>query len=150
MLRLADSLIAPVPTAPEPVLAMIHARDAAAAVVALTRSAPPAALYELCDGVLPGHPWREILRLAGTRPPRVLPVPDRAIRTAAAMGELWATLRGHPAMFSRGKAEEILHRDWRPDPALQPPPELWTPRIALVDGMADTRAWWLASPGAHS
>jgi nucleoside-diphosphate-sugar epimerase len=146
VLRLAQQRIAPVPRAPEPRLAMIHASDAAAAVVALCASGPPGALYELCDGVLAGHPWREIVRLAGTRLPWFLPVPDRVVRAAGKASEIWATLRGRPSVFSRGKAAEILHRDWRPDPAMQPPPALWTPQIGLEQGLRETVAWWREQP----
>lgn len=145
LLRLASRRLAPVPSAPEPVVAMIHACDVAAALVALCREGPTDALYELSDACVQGHRWREVVRVAGRalgREPAFVPIPDRLLEAAALASDAWAALTGSPALFGRGKAREILHRDWGSDSVLQPPAELWSPRITLREGMADTVAWW--------
>ncbi len=145
LLRMAAGRWAPAVRAPEPRIAMIHARDAAAAVVALTQAGPRGALYEITDERPDGYAWSELLGAMGAalgRAPRLLPVPDGVIRAAAAAHGGLAALAGRAAMFGPGKAREILHRDWSSDPARQPPPALWSPRIGLAAGLAETVAWW--------
>ena len=147
LLQLANGRIVPVPAAPEPRLAMVHARDVASAVAAFCASGCEGRTYEICDGSPDGHAWRTILRLAGIpgRAPRFVALPDRLFGLAGAGADGWSALTGRPSLFGRGKAREMLHRDWRPDPALRPPPSLWTPRIGLADGMRETLAWWRPS-----
>jgi nucleoside-diphosphate-sugar epimerase len=153
LLRLARAPVVPVPLAPEPRLAMVHAADAAAAVAALCREdAPSAALFEITDGRHEGHPWREILRLVAglagrERPPRFLPVPDAALLAAGAAADAWAAATGRASLFGRGKAREFLHRDWGSAPERQPPPAVWAPRVELESGLRETLAWWCANAG---
>ncbi len=146
LLRLARRRLVPVPSAPEPVIAMLHASDAATAIVACCADLPPGRLYEVSDGCLAGHPWREVVRAAAPgRPPRFVPVPDLALLGAGLAADGWARAGGRAGVFGLGKAREILYRDWRPDAGLRPPDGLWRPRIGLVAGLADTVAWWAGS-----
>ena len=69
-------------------------------------------------------------------------VPDPLLRAAGAVTDGLAGLSGRPAIFGRGKASEILHRDWAPDPAMRMPDAVWTPQITLEAGIAETAAWW--------
>lgn len=144
LLQLANGRIVPVPAQPEPRLAMVHARDVAAAVAAFCAADGLGQTYEICDASPDGHAWRDILRLASIpgRPSRFMALPDRLFGLAGAGADGWSALTGRPSLFGRGKAREILHRDWRPDPALRPPPGLWTPQIGLADGLRETLAWW--------
>ena len=144
LLRLARRRLVPVPAAPEPVIAMLHASDAAAAIVACCTDAPPGRVYEICDGRLAGHPWREIVRAAAPagRPPRFVALPDLALLGAGLAADGWARATGRAGVFGLGKAREILHRDWRPDATLRLPDGPWRPRIELVEGLAGTVAWW--------
>jgi nucleoside-diphosphate-sugar epimerase len=138
LLRLARGYLVPVPTPPEPRLAMVHARDAAAAIAAFCDAGPSGGTYELCDAAAGGHAWRDIVAAARAHgAPRFVPVPDGAVLAAGAGADAWAALTGRPSLFGRGKAREILHRDWRPDPALRPPPHLWAPEIPLAQGLQD-------------
>ena len=151
LLRMAGRRLVPVPAAPEPVIAMVHARDAAAAIVACCADVPAGRLFEITDARRGGHPWREIVRLAAgasrTAAPRFVAVPDRALLGAGALADGWARMTGRPGMFGLGKAREILHRDWRPDPALLLPATSWQPRIGLGEGLAETVRWWRERPG---
>lgn len=152
LLRLARAPVVPVPRAPEPRLAMVHAADAAAAVAALCREgAPSAARFEITDGRREGHGWRDILRLAaevaGGGPPRFVPVPDGAVLAAGAAADAWAAATGRASLFGRGKAREFLHRDWGSAPERQPPPAVWAPRIGLESGLRETLDWWRARGG---
>ena len=152
LLRLARGPIAPVPRGPEPRIAMVHAADAAAAVVALCREGAPAGeRFEITDARHEGYGWRELLRvlagLAGREPPRFVPVPDGAMLAAGALADAWAAATGRASLFGRGKAREILHRDWGSAPERQPPPAIWTPRVDLESGLRETLDWWRAGGG---
>ncbi len=152
VLRLARSRVVPIPRAPEPRLAMIHVRDAAAAVLALCAPGPARLTYEIYDGITGGHAWRDIVRAAADKPghtPSFLPIPDAIITTAGRAADVWARFTGSPAIFGLGKAREILHRDWHTDAALLPPADLWTPTIGLTEGMRETVAWWRAQGGPY-
>ena len=146
LLRLANGRIVPVPAAPEPRLAMVHARDVAGAVVVLCSGGGQGQTYEICDANPDGHAWRDILRLARVsgRVPRFTALPDGLFLLAGAGADGWSGLTGRASLFGHGKAREILHRDWRPDPALRPPFALWAPRIGLAEGMRETVTWWRA------
>jgi hypothetical protein len=80
--------------------------------------------------------------LTGRGPPRFLPVPDGAMLAAGAAADAWAAATGRASLFGRGKAREILHRDWSSSAERQPPPALWTPRIGLEAGFGETLDWW--------
>ena len=153
LLRLARAPVAPVPRAPEPRIAMVHAADAAAAVAALCREGGPAgARFEVADARHAGYGWRELLqtlaRLMGRGgPPRFLPVPDGAMLSAGAAADAWAAATGRASLFGRGKAREILHRDWGSAPDRQPPAAVWTPRIDLESGLRETLDWWRGGGG---
>jgi nucleoside-diphosphate-sugar epimerase len=143
--RLAGGAVIPVPRGPEPRLGLVHARDVAAAILALCATGPAMAAFEVTDAVTEGHPWRDILgrvaRLLG-REPRFLPLPDAAFLAAGSAADGWARLTGRPSLFGRGKARELLHRDWGSSPARQLPAAVWAPRIGLAEGMAETLGWW--------
>lgn len=147
LIRMARAPVAPVPRAPEPRIAMVHAADAAAAVAALCRdSAPAGARYEVTDARCGGYAWRELLQvirnLDGRGPPRFATVPDAAMLAAGAAADAWSAVTGRTSLFGLGKAREILHRDWSSAPERQPPPALWTPRIGLESGLRETLDWW--------
>jgi 2-alkyl-3-oxoalkanoate reductase len=151
LLRLARAPLVPVPSAPEPLLAMVHAADVADAVAAMCRDgAPHGARFEITDARHAGYGWRELLAVLGGlvgrgSPPRFVPVPDSAILAAGAAADVWATFTGRASLFGRGKAREFLHRAWGSAPERQPPPSVWTPRIGLQAGLRDTLEWWRAS-----
>ncbi len=150
LFRLARGRIAPRPACPEPRIAMIHARDAASAIVALCEPGPSHVTFEICDGRADGYGWRELLREAGTalgRVPRCIPVPDPLLRAVGLANDAGAQLSGRAAMLGRGKAAEILHRDWTSDPSAQLPRALWRPLLDLPAGLKDTVAWWRQQPG---
>jgi nucleoside-diphosphate-sugar epimerase len=149
LLRLARAPLAPVPHAPEPQIALVHAADAAAAVAAMCRERGPVrARFEITDARHAGYDWRELLRtlreLTGLGPPRFLPVPDGAVLAAGAAADAWAALTGRASLFGRGKAREFLHRSWGSAPEQQPSPALWMPRVGLESGLRETLDWWRA------
>jgi nucleoside-diphosphate-sugar epimerase len=146
ILRLAGSWFSPAVTAPEPRIAMLHARDAAAAVLAMAQPEATPGCYEMSDARRDGYGWRELLRVIGDalgRHPFIVPVPDTVLLAAGAANDGLAALVGRPAIFGRGKVREILHRDWGVVPERQIASALWQPRINLETGMRETTAWWL-------
>lgn len=145
MLKLAAGRVAPAIRAPEPRIAMIHVRDAAAAVCALAATPLRHQTYEVADARTDGYGWRELLARIGAAlgtAPYPLPLPDAALLAAGYLSDRLAELRGHAAIFGVGKAREILHRDWSIDPGRQIPAAIWRPAIDLDTGMAETVAWW--------
>ena len=128
---------------------MVHAADLAAAVVALCEENAAVAAgscFEITDARHAGYGWRELLHAvagaAGLGPPRMVPMPDAVLLAAGGAAEAWAALTGRASLFGRGKAREILHRNWGSAPERQPPSALWTPRIELGSGLRETVAWW--------
>ena len=151
--RMARGWVTPVPGKPEPRIAMIHARDAAAAIVALSLGGPSHATFEISDERIDGYGWTELLRHTGAmlgRVPYVVPVPDLLIRAAGAASDAIGILAGRPSVFGWGKAHEILHRDWVSDLNSQPPRTLWRPTIDLRTGLQETVAWWRTNPDRGS
>jgi len=127
---------------------MIHARDAAMAVAALAAGGPSHATFEISDERLEGYGWAELLTTVGTaigHRPRMIQVPDLLLRAAGAANDGLATLTGKPAIFGRGKAREILHRDWSSDRMMRLPESFWAPTITLRSGIADTVGWWTSA-----
>ena len=126
-------------------LALIHAADAAAQIVALAGRRPSGALYALADARPEGYGWREIVRTAAEalgRAPRMAPVPAAAILAAGAAGSLIGRL-GPAQIFTLGKARETLHGDWSVRPG-ELAPHLPAPRFDLPTGFADAVAWYRA------
>ncbi|WP_458096258.1 NAD-dependent epimerase/dehydratase family protein [Roseomonas sp. WA12] len=143
--RTVSGPIVPVPRAPEPRIGFVHAADVASAVLALCRAGPLGTAFEVTDERHDGYGWREILHLVGgllKREPRLVTVPDGVIRAAGAAADSWAAVTGHPALLGRGKAREILHRNWASSPERQLPRPIWAPRIPILAGMQETVAWW--------
>lgn len=144
MLRLAGGRYAPAVMGREPRIAMVHARDAAAAVLAAAQPWVEPGCYEVADERHDGYGWRELLRVMGDaqgRRPLAIPVPDAALLAAGAASDALASLLGRPAIFGRGKAREILHRDWSVAPGRLMPASAWRPEVTLAAGMRETVAW---------
>ena len=148
LLQVAAARIVPVPMAPEPRLAMLHVSDAAAAIAAFCdpQDKPDPGgtrIHEVHDGAQQGHAWRDIVRAASGNPrPLFLPLPDAAFALSGAVADTWSKLTRKPLLYGSGKAREFLQRDWRPDPSLAIPPEIWSPKISLEQGLAATRQFY--------
>ena len=87
-----------------------------------------------------GHAWRDVVRLVAPAA-RFVSVPDWLMLAAGGTSDAWSAVSRQPVLFGRGKAREILHRDWRPDPKLRVPAQIWAPCVGLADGLRDTLAW---------
>lgn len=124
--------------------ALIHAREAAAAIAALAKSWR-AGRYALADARPEGYAMRDLL-LAAARATggkaRIVQVPDQIFLAAGSAAGLWARLSGKPLIFGPGKAREMLHADWMVSAAELLPAEIFSPRLGLDAGFADTVAWY--------
>jgi uncharacterized protein YbjT (DUF2867 family) len=124
---------------------LIHAADLAALLVALvdTPNFPAGALYEVAGGAPSGMSHRDLGRAIAAavgKPGAVtLSAPAWALRLAARGDRL---VRGAGAKLTPDRAAYMAHPDWVSDPALAPPPALWTARIDHSEGLAATARWY--------
>jgi nucleoside-diphosphate-sugar epimerase len=145
--RAASHRIFPLPGPRTGRLALIHAADAAGAIVSLCRHGPAGRIFELTDQHVEGYAWPEIIAALETalgRKISALPLPALVVRAAAMANMLAAKIGGQTPVFTMGKAREILHSDWGSSADRLPPPQLWQPTITLSDGFRDTVAWYRA------
>jgi len=126
-------------------IALIHASDAAAAIVTLAANGPSGAVLELADEHVEGYTWSEIISAAEAALSRRLiglEVPAPILRTVAALNLAAGWLMHRPPMLTPGKVREMLHADWGSTLDRQPARELWRPSIGLARGLRDTLSWY--------
>lgn len=141
----AAGRLIPLPAGPQARVCLIHAADAAAAIVALCRRGSPGGIYEVSDARSDGYDWRTIASEASRAVAgrgRVVRVPALALRAAGALAGAAATIRRKPAMLTTGKVREVLHPDWSSARERQPPPDVWRPIRDLPTGFAETADWY--------
>jgi nucleoside-diphosphate-sugar epimerase len=151
--RAASHKIFPLPGPRNGRLALIHAADAAGAIVSFSGHRTAGRIFELTDQRIEGYAWPEIIATLETALGTkilVVPVPALVVRAAAIGNMLAAKIGGQPAVFTTGKAREILHSDWGSTADRLPPSQLWQPKITLSEGFRDTVSWyrehkWLAA-----
>ncbi|MEO0361714.1 MAG: NAD-dependent epimerase/dehydratase family protein [Pseudomonadota bacterium] len=144
VLKLADGPVQIMLNAAEARVAMIDARDAAAALAAFVERPGRGEVHELTDARRDGYAWRELAETAARalgRRPRPLRLPPAILKAVGAVGERLAARSGSAEMLTHGKAREILHADWSGDPALAPPDDVWRPAIPLERGLAEMAVW---------
>ena len=145
--RAASHLIFPLPGPRKGRLALIHAADAASAIVSLCGHGPAGRVFELTDERIEGYAWPEIIAALETslgKKVLALPLPALVVRAAAAANTLAAKIGGQTPVFTTGKAREILHPNWGSSVDRLPPPRVWQPKITLNDGFRDTVSWYRA------
>jgi len=128
-------------------LTLIHVADLVRAVAALLAAGPAGACHEVTDARHDGYSWDELVRAAAAalgRRARPVRVPASVIRALGLVGDAVA-MGGMAGMLTSQKAREILHCDWRSDPASQPPASQWQPEITLDRGFAEAVAWYRAA-----
>jgi len=141
----ASHRLFPSPGRHEHRVALIHATDAAQAIVDLCRAPPSGHVFELTDRRVEGYSWQEIacaLETAIGAKALRLPLPSGAVRAVAAVNAVTAKLVGRTPILTPGKAREILHADWGSTAERLPPPHIWQPRIGLSDGFRETASWY--------
>ena len=143
--RTATHRVFPLPGPRAGRVALIHAADAAGAIASLGDHGPTGQIFELTDRRVEGYTWPEIIaavEAAMDTKVLTLPLPALIVRAAAVMNMIAARLGGRTAIFTLGKAREILHADWGSAADRLPPPDVWNPKIGLNDGFRDTVSWY--------
>ena len=147
LFRAAARRIVAVPGQAGARIAMIHVSDAARAVAALAAwpEATGGGVHALADGNPAGYAPRDILEHAaaalGNRP-RFVRLPEPAVRLAGVAASLLAGLRGRPALFSAGKAREMVYPCWGITERELLPRAVFLPGTDLRCGFDGTVAWY--------
>ncbi len=139
----ARSSVLPLPGDPRARVALAHVDDVCAVAALLAQQTIPGTWT--VGGARPeGYAWREIFETAGTvlgRRPSLLPIAPWLLRTAGAVSERVGRATGDPAIFTSGKARELLHRDWSVSPK-EEAPGAPPAQFDLVAGFAHSVAWY--------
>jgi len=125
-------------------LTLAHVDEVVGAIVNLAGRAGRPALVSVPGARAEGYGWAEILNTAANavgRRVRLVPTPSALVMAAGAASEALAALSGRTAIFTRGKAREILHPDWSITPADGLDAGAFA-SIALDEGFAQTIAWY--------
>lgn len=123
-------------------MSAIMVDDLAALLVILAERGGLRTVYEVDDGRAISHAdYAHAIGRAVGRRVLPLPLPAPLLRLGARLDRL---ARGPRAKLTPDRAVYMAHPDWAADPAKRPPPELWTPRIALNAGLAETVRWYRA------
>ena len=150
----AKSRVLPVLGGPKARLAVAHVDDVVAAIVHIATFDAGPVLLTVTGDRPEGYAWREILAAAaaaaGGGRATLMPVPSGVVKALGAVSEFLGLATGRPAIFTRGKAREILHPDWSVSEAERfaaGPPA----RFTLTAGFAQTVRWyrakgWLTTP----
>ena len=122
-------------------ISLIAVDDLARLLLALATQGAPRTIYEVDDGTT-GWTHAAYARAIGAAVGRrVLPVHLPAgLLALAARGD--RLMRGARAKLTADRVAYLRHPDWTIDPLKRPPPELWRPRIATAEGLADTARWY--------
>lgn len=123
-------------------VSMIHVGDLARLLLKLAESQPSRITYEPDDGRPNGWSHKELARALGEAVGRrnlALSVPAGMLRLGAVVDQL---VRRERAKLSPDRAAYFSHSDWVAARELQPPPDLWSPRIPTEQGLADTARWY--------
>lgn len=144
--KLGGGAFIPLPQRPAARFALIHAEDAAAALVARLEAGPSGRVEALSDNRPAGYAWREILEAAaasvGNDDPRFLPVPAWALKGVGAALGAAARIGLSSSIVNAGKIRELLHEDW----AVRDAERLHLPaqgaRYDLVAGFMHAASWY--------
>jgi nucleoside-diphosphate-sugar epimerase len=134
----------PLPGSDQARLALIHVSDAAAQIAALAASPTAAGVFALPGAKPEGYGWREVMATAARAVGRELPtasLPAFAVHGAGALGAALARFRGEAAIFTPGKARELLHLDWSVAPH-EAAPGAQDCIFDLERGFADAASWY--------
>ncbi len=131
-------------------IALIHVRDAAAAVAKLAIGPDRPGVYALADPRPSGYVMAEILSEAARamgkagawRGPRLIPIPAGIALAAGTASAWWGRLSAFPPIFTPGKARELLHPDWSVTPGEALPPAIYQSQIGISEGFRETVAWY--------
>lgn len=126
---------------------LLYVEDLAQAVCRAVEHPPTGACHELddasADAAALGHDWPgvagAVARITGRRV-RVVRIPPRLVRVAAAVNAAGARALGRAPMLTAGKARELAHPDWVVRDRSFTAATGWSPRVGLDEGLRRTFA----------
>jgi nucleoside-diphosphate-sugar epimerase len=143
--QLAQRRIVPLLGPASAVAAMIHVEDLMRLLVAQLGVPPAGAVLSASDHRPAGYTWREVFctaaRAVGNDRARLFHAPRGLLHAAAWLGDA-GKLLGSANMLNTQKLHELRHIDWSVKPGERAQPQGWEPRHSLVDGFAQTVAWY--------
>lgn len=143
--QLAKRRFVPLLGKPAAVAAMIHVDDLVRLIVAQLAESPRGAVLTAADERPGGYSWQEVFgtaaRATGNANARLFHVPAAVLRAASWAGDV-GKLLGSANMLNSQKLRELHHLDWSVSAADWARPSGWQPRYSLVDGFAQTVAWY--------
>ena len=143
--QLAQRRFVPLLGSPAAVAAMIHVEDLMQVLVLQLGVTPHGAVLTAADERPAGYLWREVFstaaRAVGNDQARLFHAPAGLLRAAAWVGDA-GKLLGAANMLNSQKLRELQHADWSVSAAEWARPAGWMPRYSLIDGFAQTVAWY--------
>ena len=140
--RLADRGVLPVVGARTRRLQFVHVRDLAEGLLAAARSAATG-IFHVAEPA--SYAWDEVLTLLAAavgREGRRVRVPGPLLRSAAALSEFGARIRGRPAIFDRDKAREVLAPGWLCETERAARELGFEAGTGLPEGLRETARWY--------
>ena len=140
LLKALTQSVAFIPGRADARFSLIHVKDLARVIIEAA-SATRTGVFELHDGSLQGHDWKELAMLAAAHENKGITtvfLPKSIPYAVASISDVVAKLRGKPSMISREKIDELYHTDWVARGAGWP---LKNP-IGFAQGFAETVSWY--------
>ena len=127
---------------PPGIMSAVAVDDLARLLVATAERSQPRTLYEVDDGTSWTH--AEFARAIGVAVgQRVMPLHlPRALMMIGARLDLM--IRGDKAKLTPDRVGYLTHPDWTAFPDRRVPAKLWSPKIDLHEGLAETARWYRA------
>jgi nucleoside-diphosphate-sugar epimerase len=125
--------------------AMIHVDDLTAVLIALLDEEPRGAVLSAADERPAGYSWREVFQIAarsvGNTNAKLFQAPSGLLHGIALAGDFGRAF-GAAGMLNHQRLRELRHPDWSVGKDEWARPAGWEPRYPLVDGFAQTAAWY--------
>jgi nucleoside-diphosphate-sugar epimerase len=140
LLKALTQSLAFIPGRADARFSLIHVKDLARVIVEAA-STTRTGVFELNDGSVQGHDWKELAALAAAHENKGITtvfLPKSVPYAVAAIADIVAKLRGKPSMISREKIDELYHADWV---ARGPGWPLKNP-TGFAQGFAETVSWY--------
>ncbi|NVJ96821.1 MAG: NAD-dependent epimerase/dehydratase family protein [Alphaproteobacteria bacterium] len=145
LLKALKFRLLPAPGSSRNRFAMIHGRDMADALVALSDGKFKSAVLEVDDGKSGGYTIAEVaeaISAPGQKQPFILPIPFAVLGSIGFLNGIIARLINRPAMLTMSTARYLCHNDWTVRNARRPHMTNWSPKFDLKAGLKDTIDWY--------
>lgn len=143
--QMGQKRLVPLAGPPAARAAMIHVDDLVSVLVALLAETPRGAVLTAADARPGGYSWREVFetasRAVGNPRARLFHAPAPLLHAIAMAGNV-GKLFGAASMLTAQKLRELRHVDWSVKDDEWARPAGWAPRYSLVEGFAQTVAWY--------